>query len=153
MGIEAFLSADAVFTEVEAHSRKHAIQEVSHLAARLTKLPERAIFDTLLQRERLGSVGVGHGIAIPHGKLVGLDRLVGLFARLATPVSFDALDDAPVDLVFVLLAPEDGGGEHLKALARIARIMRAPGVADELRNAPSRLDVHRILTRAPVSAA
>ncbi|MEM7696457.1 MAG: PTS IIA-like nitrogen regulatory protein PtsN [Pseudomonadota bacterium] len=153
MGIAAFLSADAVFTGVDAHSKKHAIQELSHLAARLTKLPEREIFDTLLQRERLGSTGVGNGVAIPHGKLVALDHLVGLFARLATPISFDALDDAPVDLVFVLLAPEDGGADHLKALAKIARVMRTADVATELREAPGRIDIHRILTRTPVSAA
>ncbi|MEM8663669.1 MAG: PTS IIA-like nitrogen regulatory protein PtsN [Pseudomonadota bacterium] len=153
MDIATLVARDAVFTNVDAHSKKHAIQEVSAAAARLTKLPERAIFDTLLQRERLGSTGIGRGIAIPHGKLVDLDGLVGLFFRLAEPIPFDALDDEPVDLLFVLLAPEDAGADHLKALAKIARIMRTPNMVDEIREAGTRAEVHALLTRAPVSAA
>lgn len=153
MNIESLISRDAISLNVDVHSKKHAIQEISATAAKLTGLPERAIFDTLLQRERLGSTGVGNGIAIPHGKLVDLSELTGLFFRLAAPVNFDALDDRPVDLVFALLAPEDAGSDHLKALARIARIMRTPNMADELREAENRTDVYGLLTRAPVSVS
>ena len=93
-------------------------------AAAITGIPEREIFDTILQRERLGSTGVGNGIAIPHGKLAGVKQITGVFARLETPVDFEALDDQPVDLVFLLLAPEGAGADHLKALSRIARVLR-----------------------------
>jgi len=152
MDIGALISQDAVYIDVDVHSKKHAIQEVSAALAKRTGMPERAIFDTLLERERLGSTGVGHGVAIPHGKLADLDEIVGVFFRLKSPVVFDSLDDEPVDLIFALLAPEDAGADHLKALARIARVLRSPGLADELREAASRGDAHYYLTRTPVSA-
>lgn len=152
MDIGALISQDAVYIDVDVHSKKHAIQEVSAALAKRIGMPERAIFDTLLERERLGSTGVGHGVAIPHGKLADLDEIVGVFFRLKTAVSFDSLDDEPVDLIFALLAPEDAGADHLKALARIARVLRSPGLADELREAGSRGDAHYYLTRTPVSA-
>lgn len=153
MDIGGLLSEDAVFIGVDAHSKKHALQEISAQAAKVTGLAERAIFETLNQRERLGSTGVGNGIAIPHGKVVDLEKLTALFFRLVVPIDFDALDAEPVDLVFVLLAPEDAGADHLKALAKIARVLRADGVAHELREAPSRTDVFSVLTRTPVSAS
>lgn len=106
MDLSDLISPQAVVPSLKVNSKKQALQELAAKAATVTGLPERDIFDTLLQRERLGSTGVGNGIAIPHGKLVALDRLVGLFARLDRPIDFDALDDQPVDLVFVLLAPE-----------------------------------------------
>ncbi len=93
------------------------------------------IFEALLQRERLGSTGIGDGIAIPHGKLPKLDRLFGLVARLERPIDFEALDGQPVDLLFLLLAPEGAGADHLKALARVARVLREPGTVDRLRAA------------------
>jgi PTS system nitrogen regulatory IIA component len=96
-------------------------------------VPERDILETLLKRERLGSTGVGGGIAIPHGKLPGLNKIFGLFARLAKPIDFEALDDNPVDLVFLLLAPDSAGADHLKALAKVARLFREPGMATKLR--------------------
>jgi len=146
------LPREAVVPGLDVHSKKHAIQEIAAVAARQTGVPEREVFDTLLQRERLGSTGVGNGIAIPHGKLVGLDHLAGFFFRLAEPIDFEALDDQPVDLVFALLAPEDAGADHLKALARIARVLRSPGVAEELRRAAGARDIHDLLTRAPATA-
>lgn len=152
MNIDSLVSRDAIVLDVDVHSKKHAIQEISAAAAKLTGLPERAIFDTLLQRERLGSTGIGNGIAIPHGKLVDLKSLRGLFFRLAKPVSFDALDDKPVDIVFALLAPEDAGSDHLKALAKIARVLRVPDMVEELREAGTRNEVYGLLTRAPVNA-
>jgi PTS system nitrogen regulatory IIA component len=151
MDMGTLLSPDSVVSHLDAHSKKHAIQEISAVAARQTGLPEREVFDTLLQRERLGSTGVGNGIAIPHGKIVNLSKLAGFFFRLAEPVAFEALDDQPVDLVFTLLAPEDAGADHLKALARIARILRTPGMADELRQATGAREIHNLLTRAPAT--
>ena len=106
MEIEDILNEDCVVTSLKATSKKQALNELARLAAESTGLQERAIFDILLERERLGTTGVGDGIAIPHGKLPDLDKLFGCFARLDTPVEFDAVDSAPVDLVFLLLAPE-----------------------------------------------
>ncbi|MEM8552201.1 MAG: PTS IIA-like nitrogen regulatory protein PtsN [Pseudomonadota bacterium] len=152
MEMADLLSEDAVFISVDGHSKKHALQEISAQAAKVSGLQERAIFETLNKRERLGSTGVGNGIAIPHGKVVNLKTLSALFFRLAAPIDFDALDGEPVDLVFVLLAPEDAGADHLKALAKIARVLRAEGVAEDLRGAITRGDVFSVLTRAPANA-
>ena len=123
------LAPTAVLPALKVNGKKQAIQELAEKAAQLTGLPEREIFDTLLQRERLGSTGVGNGIAIPHGKLPKVDKLFGLFARLERPIDFDALDGEPVDLIFLLLAPESAGADHLKALARVARVLPDPATA------------------------
>ncbi len=146
MDLSDLLKPDAVLPSVHAQSKKQALQEMCAVAARLTGRAEREIFDVILQRERLGSTGVGQGVAIPHGKLHGLDRLVGVFARLARPVAFESLDEQPVDLVFLLLAPESAGADHLKALARIARVLRESEVAQRLRAAESASELHAILT-------
>ncbi len=135
MEFAELLNPEAVSAPLKASSKKRALQELAHLAADLTGLKERLIFDTLLERERLGTTGVGRGIAIPHGKLAELDRLHGLFARLEQPVDFDAIDDQPVDLIFLLLAPESAGADHLKALARISRLLRDPAMCEKLRSA------------------
>src|SRR6266550_1157517 len=124
---------NAVLPALKVNSKKQAIQELAAKAAKLTGENERGIFETLLQREKLGSTGVGSGIAIPHGKLAKLDKLFGLFARLDRPIDFDALDGQPVDLIFLLLAPETAGADHLKALARVARLLRDGDIARKLR--------------------
>src|SRR5438876_6154672 len=123
MEIADLLSPDAVLAHVKATTKKQVLQEMAHKAALLTKLPERRIFETLIERERLGSTGMGQGIAIPHGRLAGISHIVGLFARLETPVAYEAVDEQPVDLVFLLLAPESAGADHLKALARVSRLL------------------------------
>ena len=127
------IERDAILGSLKANSKKRVLQDIAAPAARLTGIPERQVFETILQRERLGSTGVGNGIAIPHGKIAGVERLVGAFARLENPVDFDAIDGAPVDLVFLLLAPENAGAEHLKALSRIARTLRDPDRVARLR--------------------
>jgi PTS system nitrogen regulatory IIA component len=152
MDLSDLLSKDAVIARLKAKSKKQAIQELAAKAAALTGLSEREIFDTLLQRERLGSTGVGHGIAIPHGKLTRLDRLVGLFAKLEKPVDFDALDDEPVDLVFLLLAPEGAGADHLKALARIARQLRDGAVTQGIRASHDAQEIYDLLTQPLASS-
>jgi nitrogen PTS system EIIA component len=141
------LSPDAVLPALKVNSKKQAIQELAERAAGLTGLPERQIFDTLLQRERLGSTGVGSGIAIPHGKLPSIERLFGMFARLDRPIDFDALDGEPVDLIFLLLAPEAAGADHLKALARVARVLRDGSVAQKLRLTRDPAALHALLTQ------
>jgi PTS system nitrogen regulatory IIA component len=148
MDLSDLIRPDAILASLKANSKKQAIQALAEKAAALTGLEEREIFETLLQRERLGSTGIGGGIAIPHGKLARLDRIVGLFATLAKPIDFEALDDQPVDLVFLLLAPEGAGADHLKALARIARLLREPGVAGKLRASTDKLALYAVLTTA-----
>jgi nitrogen PTS system EIIA component len=133
MPIADLLARDGVIPSLKATSKKQLLEAVAEHAATITGLKARAIFDSLLQRERLGSTGIGNGIAIPHGKFEGIDRLVGLFARLDKAIDFDALDGQPVDLVFVLLAPEGAGADHLKGLAKVARILRNPAIAAKLR--------------------
>ena len=146
MDLSDLLKPEAVLPSLHVQSKKQVLQEICGLAARMTGLTEREVFDTILQRERLGSTGVGHGVAIPHGKLRSLDRLVGCFARLSRPVDFDSLDDQPVDLVFLLLAPESAGADHLKALARIARVLRDANIAQKLRGAEDPVEIYQILT-------
>lgn len=135
MEINDLLTRDSVLTAVRATSKKQALQELAKHASKLTGLHDRTIFDVLLERERLGTTGVGRGIAIPHGKLPELDNLHGIFAILEHPIDFDAVDDQPVDLIFLLLAPESAGADHLKALARVSRLLRDSSFCDRLRSA------------------
>jgi PTS system nitrogen regulatory IIA component len=148
MDLSDLITPEGVNPSLRAKSKKQVLQELSAAAAGITGMPERDIFDTLLQRERLGSTGVGHGIAIPHGKLADLPKIVGLFARLDKAIDFEAVDGEPVDLVFLLLAPENAGADHLKALARISRLLRMPATVEELRKAGSSDAVYAILTEA-----
>ena len=133
MALADLLQQDAIIPALKANSKKQLLQELAEKAATVTGLPEREIFDVILQRERLGSTGVGNGIAIPHGKLNSIKKIAGVFARLETPVAFEALDDQPVDLVFLLLAPEGAGADHLKALSRVARVLRDQDLTARLR--------------------
>ncbi len=148
MEFAELMNPEAVSAPLKASSKKQALQELSLLAAKLTGLKERLIFDTLLERERLGTTGVGRGIAIPHGKLAELDRLYGLFARLEQPIDFDAIDDEPVDLIFLLLAPESAGADHLKALARISRLLRDPAMCEKLRDAENSDALYALLSES-----
>jgi len=153
MALNEILAIPAVFPALRVGSKKQALQELAARAAEILKRDEREIFETLNQRERLGSTGVGHGIAIPHGKLPKMDTLFGMFARLEKPVDFEALDGEPVDLVFLLLAPEAAGADHLKALARVARLLRDPEVAKKLRASRDAASIHAILTATAASNA
>jgi nitrogen PTS system EIIA component len=145
------VAPNAVIPALKVNGKKQAIQELAARASQLTGQNERAVFETLMQREKLGSTGVGSGIAIPHGKLPKLGRLFGLFARLDRPVEFDALDAQPVDLIFLLLAPESAGADHLKALARVARLLRDPEVARKLRDSRDAEAIYAVLTLEPAT--
>jgi PTS system nitrogen regulatory IIA component len=153
MILNDLLTSDAVLAPLRANSKKQALQDIAERAARLTGLPEREVFEALLQRERLGSTGIGDGIAIPHGRSHGLDRLHGLFARLEKPIDFDALDGQPVDILFVLLAPEGAGADHLKALARVARVLRDRSTLQRIRGAQDPDAIFAILTESAAKAA
>ena len=133
MRLTDILTPDAVVAGLKATNKKQLLQELSDRAADLSGLPAREIFDALLHRERLGSTGIGEGVAIPHGKLARVKSIFGLFARLDRPVDFGSLDGAPVDLVFLLIAPEASGADHLKALACAARMRRDPGLVATIR--------------------
>ena len=124
---------DAVLASVKASGKKALIAELASRAASVCKLDERRLFDRLLERERLGSTGIGGAVAIPHGRMANLDKPVGLFARLGHPVDFDSIDERPVDTVFLLLAPEGAGADHLKALARVSRLLRDRSLVEKLR--------------------
>ncbi|MCG8435222.1 MAG: PTS sugar transporter subunit IIA, partial [Gammaproteobacteria bacterium] len=132
---------------------KQVLQQLCDAAAKLSGLSPQDVFATVLQRERLGSTGVGHGIAIPHGKFAGIDRLYGLFAKLEKPIDFDAMDDQPVDLIFLLLAPESAGADHLKALARVSRLLRDPGICAKLRGSTSPEAIYSLITEPAASHA
>ena len=124
---------DAVLAAVKASSKKALLAELAGRAAALYQLDERRLFDRLLERERLGSTGIGGGIAIPHGRMAPLSKPCGVFARLAHSVDFDSIDERPVDVVFLLMAPEGAGADHLKALARVSRLLRDRALVDKLR--------------------
>ena len=133
MTITDLVAPEAILPALKVNSKKQALQELAAKAAVLTGQNERSIFEVLLQREKLGTTAVGYGVAIPHGKLPKLEKLFGLFARLERPIDFEAMDGLPVDLVFLLLAPEGAGADHLKALARVSRLLRDRGLVDKLR--------------------
>jgi PTS system nitrogen regulatory IIA component len=137
MEIADLIGPNSVIADLRATSKKQALQELAERAASVTGLHERQIFDVLLERERLGTTGVGNGIAIPHGKLAGLKKLHGVFARLSTPIDFESIDERPVDLIFLLLAPETAGADHLKALARVSRLLRDQSMCEKLRKTDS----------------
>jgi PTS system nitrogen regulatory IIA component len=153
MDIVNLLSPEGIIPKLHATSKKQALQELAKHAATLTGLHERTIFDVLLERERLGTTGVGNGIAIPHGKLPGIDRLYGLFARLETAIDFDAIDEQPVDLIFMLLAPENAGADHLKALARVSRLLRDKATCEKLRGSDRADALFALLTETATSHA
>jgi nitrogen PTS system EIIA component len=152
MHLGDFISPDSVVPSLKAKTKKQLLQELASRAGRLTGLPERGIFDVLLQRERLGSTGLGQGVAIPHGKIAGLKGIVGIFARLAEPIDFDAVDGEPVDIVFLLLAPEGAGADHLKALARISRLLRAGSAVEKLRVSKDAAALYAVLTEGETSS-
>jgi len=153
MDLGDLIRPESVIGALKAKSKKQVLQELSGHAAALTGLPEREIFDTLLQRERLGSTAVGEGVAIPHGKLASLNQMTGLFARLSEPIEFEAMDDQPVDLIFLLLAPEGAGADHLKALARISRLLREDKAIDKLRASKDVAALYAVLTETATSHA
>ncbi|HLB81187.1 MAG TPA: PTS IIA-like nitrogen regulatory protein PtsN [Dongiaceae bacterium] len=153
MEIADLISPASVVANLRVGRKKQALQDLAKRAAETTGLSERAIFEVLLERERLGTTGVGNGIAIPHGKLPGLRRLYGLFARLETPIDFDSVDEQPVDLIFLLLAPEAAGADHLKALARVSRLLRDRAVCEKLRGADQADAMYALLTESAASHA
>tara|TARA_S200000501_G_C20300014_1_gene515383 strand:- start:45 stop:509 length:465 start_codon:yes stop_codon:yes gene_type:complete len=153
MEISDLITPASIFSKLPATSKKQALQELAKRASDISELNERVIFDALIERERLGTTGVGNGIAIPHGKLAGLDRLHGLFARLDKPIEFESIDEQPVDLIFLLLAPECAGADHLKALARVSRLLRDRSTCEKLRGSEDPNALYALLIETATDAA
>lgn len=153
MSLSSLLSANAVISGLKATSKKHLFQELAAHAAALCSLDERAVFEALLERERLGATCVGDGVAIPHARLPDLESVHGVFARLTHPIDFDAADEEPVDLVFLLLAPDRANAEHLKALAKISRLLKRPEIRANLRGADGAEALFSMLTEQQARAA
>ena len=149
------VSPTAIIPAMKVNGKKQALQEIAAKAAELTGHSDRSILEILLQREKLGSTGLGNGIAVPHGKYSPLKGVVAVFLKLGTPVEFEAVDDQPVDIVMMLLAPMGAGADHLKALARVARVLRTDSIAEALRRSDDPERLYAILTQplATVQAA
>ena len=147
------LKPESVIANLKATSKKQALQELSKRIAEIIDQDERDIFEILLEREKLGTTGVGDGIAIPHGKLKSLEKLHGFFARLERPVDFDSIDERPVDLIFLLLAPESAGADHLKALARVSRLLRDKDNCEKLRGSDNPEAIYALLIEQEANRA
>jgi PTS system nitrogen regulatory IIA component len=147
------ISPEAVIARLAATAKKQMLQDMAVRAAALAACDPLTVFDVLWEREKLGTTGVGHGIAIPHAKLAGLDQVQGFFARLSQPIPFEAVDDKPVDLVFLLLAPQEAGADHLHALATVSRLLRDPYLCEAIRRAKDEPAIYRLLTETPIVQA
>jgi PTS system nitrogen regulatory IIA component len=147
MELADILSEDSVIVCSESKTKLDVLHRLSEQAAKITGQDAATIFEAVNDREQLGSTGLGNGIAIPHGKFAGLNGVTALFAKLDTPVEFEAVDDQPVDLVMLLLAPMGAGADHLKALARVARILRTDSVVARLRRSKAAEELYSILTQ------
>ncbi|KKC37885.1 nitrogen regulatory protein [Devosia epidermidihirudinis] len=150
MELAEILAESAVLCCSDVKTKRQLFEILSQKASELTGIPVNDILAAIVGREELGSTGLGNGIAIPHGKIAGLDGVTALFARLPSPIDFDSVDDEPVDLVVMLLAPTGAGADHLKALSRVARLLRTDSIVDELRQIDDPAQLHTILT-APLA--
>ena len=147
MQIGELLDRNAIALRVSAANKRQVLAVVAEIAARNLGVDAADVLDALSEREQAGSTGVGHGVAAPHARLPGLERMRGVFVRLDQPVEFEAVDDQPVDLLFALFAPKDVGAEHLRALARVSRLLRQPQVRERLRQARTADAIHAILVQ------
>jgi nitrogen PTS system EIIA component len=153
MEISDLVSPRAVLCGAKASSKKQALQEIAHRAADAYGLDVRGVFEGLVGREKLGSTAMGNGVAIPHARIAGLTSIVGIFAQLDRPVDFEAADGQGVDLVFCLLAPQEAGADHLRALAKVSRLMRDAGVRRKLRETDSEDALYALVTDLSTSRA
>ena len=153
MTLQEIVDARAIFPHVKVQNKKQLLQELAQGLGSLVAIDSRVIFDTLLQREKLGSTGLGQGIAIPHGRLPSINRVYGVFASLSHPVAFDSVDGEPVDLAFAMISPQQSGADHLTALAKVSRLFRDPATVAKLRGTTSREGLYAILTEPPLPTA
>lgn len=135
MDIADLLSSDGIVLRGGASSKRQALHAVAEAFAAASGMDADRTFEALLEREALGSTGLGSGVAVPHARINGLDRVRAVFVRLDTPIAYESLDDRPVDLLFALFAPLEAGAEHLRALAAVSRALRSPELREQLRQA------------------
>jgi len=153
MSLSDILKPEGVIASLRARGKKQALQEISAAASKLCGFDAQQILDKLLARERLGTTGVGQGIAIPHAKFAEAKKVTGMFARLEQPIDFESIDDRPVDLIFLLIAPEDGGAEHLRTLARVSRLLRNQELCAKLRGSRERAALYALLTEPTATSS
>lgn len=153
MELREALSPDAVAPALKPTSKKHLLQEIAQRAADVYGFDARTTAERLMERERLGSTGMGGGVAIPHARIEGIETIRAVFARMEKGVDFDAADDAPVDLAFALFAPADSGANHLRALARVSRLLRDAAVLSRLRATDDPSALYAVLTQDEASRA
>ena len=147
MRISDILTAKRVFVEFKSDNKRAFLEELSKKASKSLDIDERIVFDALLERESLGSTGFGKGIAFPHARIPGVKKVKAFFARLETPIDFESIDDQPVDLVFLLISPEDSGADHLSALATISATMKQEDRCKKIRKTKNKDDIYAILTK------
>lgn len=145
MKISEILTLDGVVIDSKADNKKQLLQELAAKAAEISEIDERLIFDTVLERENLGSTGFGSGTALPHARISETENVFGVFVRLKSPVDFDAIDGKPVDLVFMLLSPENSGADHLTALAQVSRLLKDDDTRKKLRAANNQEEIYSLL--------
>jgi len=150
--IAALLPARNIVVDLDVATKAQFFGAIGSVFERSAGLTPAGVAASLAAREKLGSTGLGQGIAIPHGRIAGISKMTGFFAQLDRPVDFDAMDDQPVDLVFLLLAPEGAGADHLKALARVSRLLRNQSVCEKLRAASQPAALYALLTE-PLAAS
>lgn len=146
MKISDLMPVDSILLSVKAKNKRQLLQEIAQFAAEKTKISDRTIFDTILERENLGSTGFGGGTALPHGRLAEIDKVRIFFAKLSNPVDFEAIDNKPIDIMFLLLSPESNGADHLTALAQISRILKDTNLVNKLRKACSKEEIFALLS-------
>ncbi len=153
MEINNIISSETIISDLKVSGKKHLFQELSEKASPIVGVQDRVILRTLLDREKLGTTGIGQGVAIPHGKISNLNSSIGFFARLIDPIDFEAIDEKPVDLIFLLLAPEEANAENLKTLAKISRMLRDKNLCDKIRGSIGNDALYSVLTDSSASFA
>lgn len=145
MKLSEIMSEESIFLGLKSNSKRQLLQDIAAKASAISGIDERTIFDTILERENLGSTGFGEGTALPHGRFENLDKVYGFIAKLNSPVDFEAIDGKPVDLVFMLLSPEGNGADHLTALAFASRILKDESLRSKLRQMNSAQEIYALL--------
>lgn len=150
MKISDIIEQRSVVTNIKPQTKRALLEDLSEIAAKQTGIDSRIIFDSLLERENLGSTGFGAHTAVPHARIAELDKVFVLFATLDLPIEFDAIDGKPVDLLFLLLSPENNGADHLTALASISRILKDEELCKKLRSTKAPIEIYSLLKNVDV---
>lgn len=145
MKISEIMNKDCVFFNLKASNKRQLLQELAQKSSEITGINERVIFDALLERENLGTTGFGGGTALPHARLKDVDKIYGFFAKLNTPIAYEAIDNKAIDIVFMLLSPDSSGADHLTALAQISRLLKDESICEKIRNTSNNEEIYALL--------